>query len=104
MKIITNVFIKSLLLCTFFFLISANAQQLNKEQIKVAYIYNFLKHINWPEEEKKSHFVLGIYQDKKFYDLLKNSFKNKKVKNKNISILLITNLNQASTNDLFYIP
>jgi len=104
MKIITNVFIKSLLLCTFFYLISANSQQLNKEQIKVAYIYNFLKHINWPEEEKKSHFVLGVYQDKKFYYLLKNSFKNKKVKNKNISILLITNLNQASTNDLFYIP
>ena len=104
MKIITNVFIKSLLLCTFFFLISTNAQQLNKEQIKVAYIYNFLKHINWPEEEKKSHFVLGVYQDKKFHNLLKNSFKNKKVKNKDISILLITNLEQARASDLFYIP
>jgi len=104
MKIITIIFIKSLLLCTFFFLISANAQQLNKEQIKVAYIYNFLKHVNWPEEESKSHFVLGVFQDKKFHDLLKSSFKNKKVKNKNISILLITDLNQANTNDLFYIP
>jgi len=104
MKIITNVFIKSLLLCTFFFLISTNAQQLNKEQIKVAYIYNFLKHINWPAEEKKSHFVLGVYQDKKFYNLLKNSFKNKKVKNKDIFIQLITNLKQASSSDLFYIP
>lgn len=104
MKIITNLFIKLLLLCAFFFLLSTNAQQLNKEQIKVAYIYNFLKHINWPEEEKKSHFVLGVYQDKKIYDLLKKSFKNKKVKKKNISILLITNLRQASASDLFYIP
>jgi len=104
MKIITNLFIKSFLLCAFFFLVSTNAQQLNKEQIKVAYIYNFLKHINWPEEEKKPYFVLGVYQDKKIHDLLNKSFKNKKVKNKDISILLITNLKQANAIDLFYIP
>ncbi len=104
MKIITNVFIKSLLLCAFFFGINTAAQQLNKEQIKVAYIYNFLKHINWPEEETKTQFVLGVYHDKKFHNLLKKSFQNKKVKNKDISILLITNLKQASNSDLFYIP
>jgi len=104
MKIISNLFIKSFILCTFLLLASANAQQLNKEQIKVAYIYNFLKHINWPEEARKSHFVLGVYQDKKFHNLLKKSFKNKKVKNKDISVLLITNFAQASTSDLFYIP
>lgn len=104
MKIITNVFTKSLLLCAFFFLLSANAQQLNKEQIKVAYIYNFLKHINWPNEEKKPHFILGVYQDKNFFNLLKNSFENKQVKNKSISVLFITDLKQANTNDLLYIP
>jgi len=104
MKIITNLFIKSLLLCAFFFLISTNAQQLNKEQIKVAYIYNFLKHINWPEEEKKANFVLGVYQDKKIHDLLKKSFKNKRVKNKGISVVLLHNLTQAKASDLFYIP
>lgn len=104
MKIITNVFIKLFLLCTFFLLISASAQQLNKEQIKVAYIYNFLKHINWPEEEKKPQFVIGIYQDREFYTLLQKAFKNKQVKNKNISILLITKTPQAHAVDLFYIP
>jgi signal transduction histidine kinase len=104
MKIITNVFIKSLLLCTFFLLINANAQQLSKEQIKVAYIYNFLKHINWPAEEKKTQFVIGVYQDKSFHALLQKAFANKKVKNKDISILLITNIPQAMASDLFYIP
>jgi signal transduction histidine kinase len=104
MKIITNLFIKSLLLCALFFLVSTNAQQLNKEQIKVAYIFNFLKHVNWPKEEEKTHFVLGVYQDKKFHDLLKESFRNKQVKNKSISTLLISNLAQASAIDLLYIP
>ena len=108
MKISTSVYIKSFL-CTLlslavFFLVSANAQQLNKEQIKVAYIYNFLKHINWPKEEEKARFVISVYQDKKFHALLKKSFNNRKVKNKDISILLISNLTQASASDLFVIP
>ena len=108
MKIIAKVYIKLLLYpCLFlalFGLASTNAQQLNKEQIKIAYIYNFLKHVNWPEEAKKSQFVLGIYKDKKFHALVKTSFNNKKVKNKDISILLITDLAQASSSDLLYIP
>lgn len=104
MKIITDVIIKSFLLCSFLFLVSANAQQLSKEQIKTAYIYNFLKHINWPEEDKKAQFVIGVYQDKDFHALLKRSLLNKKIKNKNISVLLVGEFTQASKNDLFYLP
>ena len=104
MKIIAKIFIKSLLLSTLFFVISTYAQQLNKEQIKVAYIYNFIKHINWPEEAKKPHFKLGVYQDKAFYNLLKKSFKDKQVKNKTIEISLITKLDLARASDLFYVP
>lgn len=104
MKIIAKIFIKSLLLCTFFIIVSTHAQQLNKEQIKVAYIYNFLKHINWPEEEKKTQFQLGVYQDKNFYNLLRNSFKNKQVKNRNINITLITQVKSARNSDLLYFP
>jgi len=107
MKIISNFFIKLLSICLLlgiFFLTSTNAQQLNKDQIKVAYIYNFLKHIHWPEEEKKGQFVLGVYQDKRFYSLLKKSFSNKKVKNKHIAVELITTLTQARASDIFYIP
>ena len=104
MKIITNLFIKSVILCTFLLQISAHAQQLNKDQIKAAYINNFFKHINWPDEVEKSQFILGIYQDKKFYDLLKSSFRNKKVKNKIITVQFITSLKQARSTDLFYVP
>ena len=110
MKITAKVSIKSLIyafLCfTLFFMISANtnAQQLNKDQIKVAYIYNFLKHISWPEEKAKPQFVIAVYQDATFYSLLKKSFKDKKVKNKDIAILLVSNLTQASASDIFYLP
>lgn len=104
MKIITDVIIKPFLLCSFLFLVSANAQQLSKEQIKTAYIYNFLKHINWPEENKKPQFVIGVYQDRTFHTLLKRSLLNKKVKNKSISVVLVNDPSQANTTDLIYIP
>ncbi len=105
MKIIINKFLTILIFSSFLFLVdSSSAQQLSKEQIKVAYLYNFLKHINWPKEESKTQFVIGVYQDKKFHNLLKKSFKNKKVKNKDISILLIANISQAAASDLFYLP
>jgi signal transduction histidine kinase len=104
MKIITNLLTKSFLLFTFFFLTSVNSQQLSKEQIKVAYIYNFLKHINWPEENNKSHFVLGIYQDESFSNNLQSSLKNKTVKNKRITTLLVNDISPKNVIDLLYIP
>lgn len=104
MKIIANVVIKSLLICNFIVLINAHAQELNKEQVKVAYIYNFLKHINWPNEDNKENFTIAVYQDISFYNLLKRSLKNKKIRNKNISFNNIIDLTHESNTDLLYIP
>ncbi len=82
----------------------AFTQQLSKEQIKVAYLYNFLKHITWPEEASKKQFVIAVYQDKEFNALLTRSFNNKKVKEKNIKILAISDIAQGRAADLLYIP
>jgi len=79
-------------------------QQLSKEQIKVAYLYNFLKHITWPEEASKKQFIIAVYQDSEFNALLTRSFNNKKVKNKNIKILSISDIAQGRAADLLYIP
>lgn len=79
-------------------------QQLSKEQIKVAYLYNFLKHITWPEEDSKKQFIIAVYQDSKFSSLLIRSFNNKKVKEKTIKILPINNIVQGRVADLLYIP
>jgi len=79
-------------------------QQLSKEQIKAAYLYNFLKHITWPEENSKKQFVIAVYQDNEFSTLLTRSFNNRKVKHKNINILTINDIAQGGVADLLYIP
>jgi len=106
MKIIINKIATILLLISSFLLVAnvPSAQQLNKAQIKAAYLYNFLKHIHWPKEEEKQQFTLAVYQDNQFYLLLKKSFRNKKIKSKDIQIILINNLDRAKSSDLLYIP
>lgn len=80
------------------------SQQLNPEKIKTIYLYNFLKHITWPEESNKKQFVIAVYRDKKFNSLLNGFFNNKQVKEKNIKVVLIRNITQGRTADLLYIP
>lgn len=87
-----------------FLMANVSAQQLSKEQIKIAYIYNFLNHITWPDEEKKEHFVLAVYQDKTFHGLLTKAFLNKKVKGKHIKVLAIKNISNAKVADILYLP
>lgn len=99
-------FSTTLLLMAFFmlFIRLSFAQQLNPEQVKAAYLFNFLKHITWPQEDNKQQFVIAIYQDKDFYNLLSQSFNNKQVKQKNIQLIYITSITRASSADLLYIP
>jgi len=87
-----------------FLMTNVSAQQLSKEQIKIAYIYNFLKHITWPEEDKKQQFVLAVYQDKAFQNSLAKAFQNKKVKGKDIKVLAVKNITKAKVADILYLP
>ncbi len=60
---------KPLLMLFCFFicnLTSSFAQQLNSEQIKELYIYNFIKHISWPNENKKLNYIIGVYGNDAF--------------------------------------
>ncbi|MCW8832075.1 MAG: YfiR/HmsC family protein [Colwellia sp.] len=80
------------------------SQQLSKEQVKVAYLYNFLKHITWPDEHNKKQFVIAVYRDADFYALLVRSFNNKRVSGKDINLVAISDVSQARAADLLYIP
>ena len=78
------------------------AQQHNSEQIKSAYLFNFLKHVNWPQEHLKTSFTIAIYQDKAFYQLTSQALNNRQVKGKPISVVLVNNTTEASKADLVF--
>ncbi|WP_284244302.1 YfiR/HmsC family protein [Thalassotalea insulae] len=79
------------------------AQQLSSEQIKAAYLYNFLKHVKWPQEQSKQQFVLAIYQDDDFYRTINQALSRRLVKGKPISVKLVNNINQAKKADLVFV-
>ena len=39
------------------------AQQLDSDQVKSAYLYNFIKHVQWLNEDNKKHFVVAEKDD-----------------------------------------
>ncbi|WDE05499.1 DUF4154 domain-containing protein [Thalassomonas viridans] len=83
---------------------SPRAQELDSNQVKAAYLFNFLKHITWPDEQDKSGYVIAVYDDAAFYRILNSSLSHRKVKGKDISVILLENPQRQSVQDLLYIP
>lgn len=89
-----------LLLCS---LISVNAQQLDGEQVKTAYLYNFLKHVNWPNDSDKKRYVIAIYQNDAFFQIVKSQLSGRQVKKTDIEVISADSLTQAAQADLVYV-
>lgn len=64
----------------FLFIVFSNlivAQNITQQKVKGAYIFNFTKYIEWPEQQKLTEFVIGVYgDDDAMYRELYNSSKN----------------------------
>ncbi len=94
-----------LLYCGFFMSFCAflSAEELNSGQVKSAYIYNFIKHVYWPDEASKTEFSLAIYNDKAFFNTLKHTLDGRLLKGKIIKVISVNNVEQAKTADLLYL-
>lgn len=93
--------ILSLALC--FSAMGSIAQSLDGAQIKSAYLFNFIKHVQWPNEANKSHFVVAIYQNKSLYDQISNSLRDRIVKNKPISVIHLENVQEGKNADVVFV-
>jgi signal transduction histidine kinase len=106
LNVVQSKFVFILLLFSVFLLISgqASAKNLSLEHKKSSLVGKLIKYVSWPEEDKKSTFILGVFDDKKKYSALKRFFTNREIKNKAISVLLINRSEQAKQVDLLYVP
>ena len=98
---------KSLLMLFCFFIctsFSTSAQQLGSEQVKAAFIYNFIKHVSWNNENKddNNQFIIGVYGDDEFSGLLKKILSKRVIKNKVIEVITIKNIDDGKKVDLFF--
>jgi len=101
------VVIKRICLFYFFIFISfctyISAEELNSEQIKAAFIFKFVKHTQWPDEKNKRQFTLAVFDNRTFFNSLKNILDDKIVKDKVIKVVSVISTDQAKGADLLYV-
>lgn len=89
-----------------FVLPNANAQKYSEYEVKAAYLYNFIKFIQWPAtafETKDSEFVIGIYGFDPFKNTLKEVLANNTVQNRKIVIKYFKNPDEIKKCNLLFI-
>jgi hypothetical protein len=82
----------------------AFAQEI-ENHLKVLFVFNFSRYMDWPEITKRGDFVIGVYQGS---EALLNEFVKscevKKVGNQKVAIRNISTLEQAKTCHILFIP
>jgi len=81
-------------------------QQYTEYELKAAYLYNFGKFVQWPEQTFKNAtdpFVIGIYGTNPFGEVLQQTIQNKTLQNRPVIIISITNPQDAATCNILFI-
>jgi hypothetical protein len=76
----------------------------NLSGLQAMYIYNFLRHINWPVNSIGDDFVIGVYSSGDMYTQLSTYTKDRKIGNKNIVVMKIENVADAAKCQLLFVP
>lgn len=92
------------LICGLLILFSAPRKSFAQyEKFKALYIYNFTKRIDWPEEQKKGNFVMGVLGKGAIVKHLKDFTENRKVINQEIAVKQFDDLSQLDSCHLLFI-
>lgn len=68
------------------------------------YIYNFLRHVEWPTGSTGSNFVIGVYGNSETFNQLVQFTSNRKVGTKAIEVRKITSVAEAGNCQLVFVP
>lgn len=71
--------------------------------IKASYIYNFAKLIDWPEEDKRGNFVIGVMGGSSMYQQLVTKYNGKKIGSQPIEIRKISNAQNFSVCHVLFV-
>ena len=80
--------------------------QYNENLIKAAYIERITRFVEWPAKENpnsQDQFVIGVYEEDEFYDILNTVFREKPIKERRVKIVPIKLPEQINSCNLCYI-
>lgn len=84
--------------------VKIRAQSYSEYEVKLVYLYQFVKYFNWPEtSNQKDEFTIGLYGNYNFGDLADEMYQNRKFNNKPCKIIHITNPEDSKKCDLVYV-
>lgn len=97
--------IQILFLFCLLFGITSFAQSPSRQQILSSYLYNFARHIEWPQERLGSHFELAVYgaEDPLLMAELRRMAESVKLQNKPIRVSRFTNLPEINRYQMVYV-
>ena len=76
----------------------------NLSNVEAMFIYNFLRHVNWPEGNGSEKFVIGVYGNSDTYNQLVQFTTNRKVGTKSIEVRKISSITEAVSCQLIFVP
>jgi hypothetical protein len=80
---------------------NCNAQKFTKHEIKSAYVYNFIRFVDWlPEKET---ITIGILGNNQFTEVLKSKLTNQKIENIPLKVIQFSELQDYTICDVIYI-
>ncbi|WP_066631189.1 YfiR family protein [Labilibacter marinus] len=81
--------------------ISLSGQQ---SMFKALFMFNFAKYIEWPKQDSKQEFVIGVYGNDDIVPELKKLAAARKINNKKIVVKTVKNPSEVPDASLFYVP
>ena len=81
----------------------SHGQQLNSEQVKTAYLFNFLKHVSFANDAGKKRYIVAIYQDEVFYQVVNRELSQRQIKNKPIQVIQVQTTAEAKRADVVFV-
>jgi hypothetical protein len=72
--------------------------------IEAMFIYNFLRHVEWPAGNTSNKFVIGVYGNSLTYDQLVQFTSNRKVGTRAIEVRKFTSIAEAANCQLVFVP
>ena len=95
---------KTILLAILFSSVCVNFSKAQNEKFKALFMYNFTKHILWPENYREGNFIIYVYGTSSITNELRVIAQKKNVNGQPIVIRKITSVSQIEKCHIVYIP
>lgn len=83
--------------------LAVNAQSRPVYELHSMMIYNFLKYIQWPDDQSGSDFFITVYGDDDVYNTLNTWYGNKQKLNRNIIVKKAGSIDEIGNPHLIYV-